>query len=70
MNLFLSAISTGLEIGFTVLLMTVVFSLFKEVVQSSFLHVQLRSKLGNIAGGVFFVAFIKYRHTGFQYKIQ
>jgi formate/nitrite transporter FocA (FNT family) len=38
---FLSAISAGLEIGYTILLMASVFSLFADVVHPSILHVLL-----------------------------
>lgn len=40
-NLFLSSISAGLEIGFTIFLMATLFSLFSGVVHPSVLHVML-----------------------------
>jgi formate/nitrite transporter FocA (FNT family) len=38
-DLFLSAISAGLEVGFSVFLMAVIFSLFNEIIHPSVLHV-------------------------------
>ena len=38
-DLFLSAISAGLEVGFSVFLMAILFSLFNNVIHPSFLHV-------------------------------
>ena len=40
-DLFLSAISAGLDIGFSVFLMAVIYTLFQGVVHSSVLHVML-----------------------------
>ncbi|WP_439185034.1 formate/nitrite transporter family protein [Carboxylicivirga taeanensis] len=40
-DLFLSAISAGLEVGFSVFLMASIYSLFNEVVHPSMLHVML-----------------------------
>ncbi len=40
-DLFLSAISAGLEIGFSVFLMAVIYTLFHEIVHPSVLHVLL-----------------------------
>lgn len=40
-NLFLSAISAGLEVGFSVFLMASIFSLFNNVVHPSVLHILL-----------------------------
>lgn len=40
-DLFLSAISAGLEIGFTVFLMACIYSLFVDLVHPSFLHILL-----------------------------
>jgi formate/nitrite transporter FocA (FNT family) len=40
-DLFLSAISAGLEVGFSVFLMASIFSLFNNVVHPSILHVML-----------------------------
>jgi formate-nitrite transporter family protein len=41
LNLFLSSISAGLEIGFSVFLMAVIYSLFFGVVHPSVLHIML-----------------------------
>jgi len=40
-DLFLSAISAGLEVGFSVFLMAAIFSLFNGVIHPSFLHVMI-----------------------------
>ena len=41
LNLFLSSISAGLEIGFSIFLMAAVYSLFHGVVHPSLLHIML-----------------------------
>jgi len=65
-GLFLSSLSAGLDLGFSLLLMATMLSgvlVSENLVFMDFLRFLVLSVVGNTIGGVIFVALIKYGHA-------